>query len=139
MISVLLEILDDVVRPGSPEYHDVQQGIASETIGPVHRYASTFTYGVQAGNRFLRPVPFGNHDLGEAVGRDPPHHIVSRGKYRDRRLRRINAQKGPAGIGLKYLLLSQDDQFYLSEIVRKQGITAFIPRGDEPQKFKVAI
>jgi DNA-binding NarL/FixJ family response regulator/Tfp pilus assembly protein PilZ len=47
---------------------------------------------------------------------------------------RVNENdNGPAGLGLKFVLLSPEDERILHDHVRRQGIIAFIPRGNEIQ------
>jgi DNA-binding NarL/FixJ family response regulator/Tfp pilus assembly protein PilZ len=53
-------------------------------------------------------------------------------------LRSKDCEEGPAGIGLRYILMSNEDQLILDEWVRRNGVIAFIPLGKQDDFYPIA-
>src|SRR3569832_244498 len=70
VITMLTEILNDAIARGAAEHHDVEQRIAAETVGAVHRHARALAHRVMRG-REHRYCLFRRGDVQEGV-----HHVA---------------------------------------------------------------
>ncbi len=93
VIAVLLQVIDDVVAGGAAEHHDVQQRIAAEAVGAVHRDAGALAHRIEPGDALLA-VAGGHHHPAVAVGGDAAHGVVGGGIDRDRLLHRVDVEEG---------------------------------------------
>jgi len=98
VVAVLLQVLDHAVGGGAPENQDVEQRVAAQTVGPVHRDAGALARGVQARHRLLGAVALRHHHLAVAVGGDAAHGVVGGRIDRDRLLDGIEVQEGQAHV-----------------------------------------
>lgn len=63
----------DMVRAGTAENDDIQQGVRTEAIGPVNGDAGGFASGVKSWNHFVNTVIINGKDLAGVFGRDTTH------------------------------------------------------------------
>src|SRR3569623_1227768 len=90
---MLTEILNDAIARGAAEHHDVEQRIAAETVGAVHRHARALAHRIQARHRLLDAARAG-HDLAVAIGRDAAHRVMRGREHRYCLFRRVDVQEG---------------------------------------------
>src|SRR3569832_2052225 len=93
VITMLTEILNDAIARGAAEHHDVEQRIAAETVGAVHRHARALAHRIQARHRLLDAARAG-HDLAVAIGRDAAHRVMRGREHRYCLFRRVDVQEG---------------------------------------------
>src|SRR3569832_537664 len=92
-ITMLTEILNDAIARGAAEHHDVEQRIAAETVGAVHRHARALAHRIQARHRLLDAARAG-HDHTVAIGRDAAHRVMRGREHRYCLFRRGDVQEG---------------------------------------------
>ncbi len=79
LVGILAEVLENVQAREPAEDQDIQQGIASQPVGPVHRDAGALAGGIEPGNHLFRAVAGRRHHAAETVGGDAAHDVVRRG------------------------------------------------------------
>src|SRR5690606_33907038 len=91
--AVAQSLLDEQTRSAT-EYNEVEQRVAAETVGAVHRYAGDFAAGIQARNDDVVAVGIDGQRLAVNVGRNTAHHVMA-GRYNRYRLDdRIGVREG---------------------------------------------
>ena len=98
MITILRQIIDDVICRRATKHQNIKQRITTETIRTVHRNAGALTGGVQTFNHFFGRIFNRHHHLAVSIGGNTTHRVMRGWKNRDCRFRWINAQKCHAGL-----------------------------------------
>ncbi|MNH87390.1 hypothetical protein D3C73_398720 [compost metagenome] len=79
---------------GATEHHQIQQRVAAQTVGAVHRYAGNFTHGEQPRDHYVFTFLIHGQRLAGHFGRNTAHHIVAGWNNRDRLFHRIDVSEG---------------------------------------------
>src|SRR3989344_9436231 len=112
--AVFLEVFEYVIAGGAAEHDDIEQRIAAEAVGTVHRHAGAFTHGIEARHRFLRPGVHRRYYLAETIGRNAAHGVMRRGIDRDGLFYRIDVREAHGGFAYARQAFLDD---FLAEMV----------------------
>ncbi|SVK50289.1 Uncharacterised protein [Acinetobacter baumannii] len=92
--ALLFQRFLQVHAGGTAEHHQVQQRVAAQTVGAVHRYAGDFAHGEQPRDHHVFAFLVYGQRLTGHLGRNAAHHIVTGWDNRDRLFHRIDVREG---------------------------------------------
>src|SRR5690606_22284653 len=72
----------------------VEEGVAPQAVGAVHRYAGHFATGEQAFDDLVVAIGVEGQGLAVDVGGNAAHHVVTGGHHRDRLLDGVGVGEG---------------------------------------------
>ncbi len=102
--------VDQVHAGGATKHHQIQQGVAAQTVGAVHGDAGNFAHRKQTDYRHIVAVLVLGQALAIHVGRHAAHHVVAGRDDGDRLLDRIHVGEGAGELadarqtGFEYVL-----------------------------------
>jgi hypothetical protein len=93
-----LEVITDGVGYGTTEHDQIEEGIGSQAVGPVHRHASSFTTREQTWNNLVLTSLVNCEDLTSVLGWDATHVVVDGRENWDRLLADIDTGEDRCGL-----------------------------------------
>ncbi|KPW45901.1 hypothetical protein ALO88_05615 [Pseudomonas syringae pv. antirrhini] len=93
VVDTLAQRLLQVDTRSTTEHHQVEQRVAAQTVGTVHRYASHFAHRKQTRDDVIDAISVLSDRLTMNVGGNAAHHVVAGWNYRNRRCCRVYVGK----------------------------------------------
>src|SRR5690606_34282750 len=112
-----------VQASGAAEYHQVEQRVAAQTVGTVHRHARHFTYSEQTFDDLVVAVGVLSDCLTMNVGRHAAHHVVA---GRDDRYRSDDWVDVGEGLGQFADTRQAAVQHFLAQVIQLQQYVVLV-------------
>ena len=141
--SVLAQVLDNLLSGGLPEYQQVEQRVAPQAIGAVHRHAGALAHRVEPGHHGLGVAALRHHHLAVIIGRDAAHLVMAGRHHRDRVLDRVHVGEllgdlADAGQALADGFLAQVVELEQDAVAVLAGAAAFLDLGRHRARHDIA-
>ncbi len=92
-MRIIFQVFDDLPACFTPEHDQVEQGVAAQPVGAMHRHAGAFAHRIQPVYHFIGTGLVGCDDLAVEIGRYAAHHVMRGGHHRDWRLGRVDMRE----------------------------------------------